>query len=371
MTTDYTVNCIQGYVEVMSFDGYTGVLISRRCAKRLGMRYLLRGADKDGNCANFVETEQILYNKQNTNAFLQVRGSIPLFWGHKLSLRWNPALTYKKSDIIAKAHSIVAELYTNVHYLNLINCKNHENELKQHYKQEMTKHNISHTNYDYKDKKFASKKEVREEFVADMSGLLDKYGFDSNNTKQTGVVRTNCIDCLDRTNVVQSFIAQYMLQKQLQNLNAKNTKQCVDAYKKAFVRNGNYLSVQYAGTGSLQSELITDGKVSAKGKIRDGINSVRRYRKNRFAHGRLQDGYKLATGNVSKVLLKKAEKHSASNVFYIFFLFALLAIHFYAQEKCTSNKTYFALLASAIFCFLVFFVAFQDMFFDQAKYTSE
>ena len=33
---------------------------------------------------------------------------------------------------------------------------------------------------------------------------------------QQGVFRTNCIDCLDRTNVVQSMLARRSLQAQLQ-----------------------------------------------------------------------------------------------------------------------------------------------------------
>ena len=32
---------------------------------------------------------------------------------------------------------------------------------------------------------------------------------------QGGVFRTNCIDCLDRTNVVQSMIAKHLLHQQL------------------------------------------------------------------------------------------------------------------------------------------------------------
>ena len=33
---------------------------------------------------------------------------------------------------------------------------------------------------------------------------------------QDGVFRTNCIDCLDRTNVVQSLLARKSLQEQFQ-----------------------------------------------------------------------------------------------------------------------------------------------------------
>ena len=50
-------------------------------------RYKRRGVDEDGNVANFVETETVIYG-QNTkffSAFVQVRGSIPLYWTHELT----------------------------------------------------------------------------------------------------------------------------------------------------------------------------------------------------------------------------------------------------------------------------------------------
>ena len=36
--------------------------------------------------------------------------------------------------------------------------------------------------------------------------------------RQSGVFRTNCMDCLDRTNVVQSLIARISLEAQLKQL---------------------------------------------------------------------------------------------------------------------------------------------------------
>lgn len=33
--------------------------------------------------------------------------------------------------------------------------------------------------------------------------------------EQTSVVRTNCMDCLDRTNVVQSMLAKHVITRQL------------------------------------------------------------------------------------------------------------------------------------------------------------
>lgn len=35
---------------------------------------------------------------------------------------------------------------------------------------------------------------------------------------QTSVIRSNCMDCLDRTNVVQSTIARWILNRQLRDL---------------------------------------------------------------------------------------------------------------------------------------------------------
>ena len=48
---------------------------------------------------------------------------------------------------------------------------------------------------------------------------------------QQGAFRTNCIDCLDRTNVVQSMLAQNSLQDQLQvskNAITMYTYMCVE-----------------------------------------------------------------------------------------------------------------------------------------------
>lgn len=44
-------------------------------------------------------------------------------------------------------------------------------------------------------------------------------------SKQSGVVRTNCIDCLDRTNVVQSAISRSMLMSLLVNLGVTSQEQ--------------------------------------------------------------------------------------------------------------------------------------------------
>ena len=60
------------------------------------MRFLVRGANNNGACVNFVETEQIIIydseDKTNTNiiSYLQVRGSIPIKWKQEPDLGLNP-----------------------------------------------------------------------------------------------------------------------------------------------------------------------------------------------------------------------------------------------------------------------------------------
>lgn len=76
-------------------------LISRRSRFRAGTRYFRRGIDRDGHVANFNETEQILLLEGNSRpepnylakfSFVQIRGSIPVFWSEINTLRYIPDL---------------------------------------------------------------------------------------------------------------------------------------------------------------------------------------------------------------------------------------------------------------------------------------
>jgi phosphatidylinositol 4-phosphatase len=80
-------------------------LISRRSRFRAGTRYFRRGIDGEGHVANFNETEQILLVEQSGSplnssdssytavcSFVQIRGSVPLFWAEINTLRYKPDL---------------------------------------------------------------------------------------------------------------------------------------------------------------------------------------------------------------------------------------------------------------------------------------
>ena len=68
-------------------------LISRRSRYRAGTRYFRRGIDAEGHVANFNETEQILLvgDESGTQlSFVQIRGSIPVYWAEVNTLRYKP-----------------------------------------------------------------------------------------------------------------------------------------------------------------------------------------------------------------------------------------------------------------------------------------
>jgi len=154
--------------------------------------------------------------------------------------------------------------------------------------------------------------------------------------RQRGVVRTNCVDCLDRTNVAQSELGRLALRAQLQSLGfvlppssssetannedgskdagtdsrepveqANSTLTVVpaptgdapatngglrgegeglawgsemeDIFRNAWGDHGDLISKLYAGTGALKRDFTRTGKRTASGIFSDGVNSAARF----------------------------------------------------------------------------------------------
>ncbi|ELU14930.1 hypothetical protein CAPTEDRAFT_227829 [Capitella teleta] len=76
------------YTKSEEYD-YQLCLISRRSRFRAGTRYRRRGVDETGSCANYVETEQILQFANHIISFVQVRGSVPLYWS-QTGIKYKP-----------------------------------------------------------------------------------------------------------------------------------------------------------------------------------------------------------------------------------------------------------------------------------------
>lgn len=104
---------------------------------------------------------------------------------------------------------------------------------------------------------------------------------------QKGVIRTNCMDCLDRTNVVQTRIAIRMLDDQLLKL-AKGSREAFkedeaivnDKIRDIWMINGDMLSRQYSGTSSTISTVTKTGKQGFFGVLKQGMMGIERFFKN-------------------------------------------------------------------------------------------
>uniref|UniRef100_A0A023FHP1 Putative phosphoinositide phosphatase n=1 Tax=Amblyomma cajennense TaxID=34607 RepID=A0A023FHP1_AMBCJ len=68
-------------------------------------------------------------------------------------------------------------------------------------------------------------------------------------------------------------------------------------YKNVWADNGDFCSIQYAGTGALKTDYTRTGKRTILGALRDGYNSAVRYIKNNFNDGFRQDAIDLFLGN--------------------------------------------------------------------------
>lgn len=121
---------------------------------------------------------------------------------------------------------------------------------------------------------------------------------------QTSVIRTNCMDCLDRTNVMQSMLARWTLNRQLVDLgvlekgeNAASYAHFENLFRNAWADNADIVSRAYSGTGALKTDLTRTGVRTMNGALADLGNSCTRYIRNNFADGPRQDAYDLFLGN--------------------------------------------------------------------------
>ena len=75
--------------------------------------------------------------------------------------------------------------------------------------------------------------------------------------RQSGVVRTNCIDCLDRTNVAQFCIGRCLLKQQLTVLGFAAAGETLEAPGRVlmnmFEEMGTQIALQYGGSQALHA----------------------------------------------------------------------------------------------------------------------
>ncbi|GAB2209405.1 hypothetical protein Droror1_Dr00026619 [Drosera rotundifolia] len=304
--------------ELLVKDSPAGItLMSRRCTRRLGTRMWRRGANLDGDVANFVETEQLLEYEGFRCSFLQIRGSIPLLWEQIVDLSYKPQLNIINLEdlpkIVERHFQDLSQRYGHIMALDLTDQHSDEGTLNKGYASQMEKlQSVRYESFDFHlhcgnsnlDNLSILYDEISEDFEKQGYFLVDNEGHLLN--EQKGVVRSNCIDCLDRTNVTQSFLAWKSLNIQLQQIEVSPSSDSssmlveeYDKFKNLWINHGDEISLEYAGTAALKRDLLRYGKQTFGGLVTDGVSALSRYYLNNFQDGLRQDAIDLVSGRCS------------------------------------------------------------------------
>lgn len=343
---DWCQPTIHGYITQASLDVLGRkifiTIIARRSRHFAGARFLKRGTNDEGYVANDVESEQIvsealttsfhaagprLYSNPTYTSYVQHRGSIPLYWTQdNTGVSPKPDIDMSLVDPFYSAAAIhfdnLFERYGSpIYVLNLIKARERnprESKLLHAYK-----HCIDYLNqslpqehkllYEAFDMSRAAKTRGQDvigtlERIAEK--VLQKTGFFQNGDEefntpqvQNGVARTNCIDCLDRTNAAQFVIGKRALGRQLQALGviSGNTVEydsdCVEMFTQMFHGHGDAIAIQYGGS-HLVNTMATYRKINQwQSSSRDMMESFKRYYHNSFLDSQRQEAYNLFLGN--------------------------------------------------------------------------
>jgi hypothetical protein len=132
--------------------------------------------------------------------------------------------------------------------------------------------------YDFHEECKNNRFENSERLLDQLAGVIDAFGFtcyDFTQEKflreQTGVMRTNCLDCLDRTNYVQSrlalralrtFLGQFVgretheliEEKRLLDLPVNEEYPLLGGFSALWADNGDSISLLYTGIPSTHTE---------------------------------------------------------------------------------------------------------------------
>ncbi len=307
-----------------SVDGkqFSWSLISRRSRHRVGTRFFARGCDEQGRVANFVETEQIVEDASGAvTSFVQTRGSMPMFWSQDPDIRYmpRPRMAARDDQVSAymKHFREQIPLYGEQVIVNLIDQKRSQGELEVNLRNlanEADLHEVRYVAFDFHKECAKMRYDNLEKLMSTLRPHIQAFDFfykgvgahAASVRMQKGVFRTNCMDCLDRTNVVQSLLATENLKVVLSQMGVLRPGQDIlkkaefqTIFKAVWADHADMISVQYAGTGALKTDFTRTGKRTHYGLLQDGWNSAVRYYLNNFMDGERTDAQRYFVGEAS------------------------------------------------------------------------
>lgn len=317
-------------------------IIARRSHYFAGARFLKRGVNDQGNVANEVETEQIvtdhlttsfhddrdgIFNSPRYTSYVQHRGSIPLYWSQDVSnMSPKPPIGLNAVDPFYSAAALhfddlFARYGSPVMVLNLIKMKERaprETILGKEFSSCIKylnqflpeKSRIDYTAWDMSRAAKGRDQEVIDFLEKYAEQTLKRTGFFHNGKNlhkmqiQDGICRSNCIDCLDRTNAAQFVIAKKALAHQLnalgligEELNIDYDSDAVNLLTEMYHDHGDTIALQYGGS-HLVNTMETYRKINQwTSHSRDMIESIRRFYSNSFIDFQRQEAINLFLGN--------------------------------------------------------------------------
>lgn len=323
-------------------------LIARRSSRFAGTRFLKRGANCEGDVANEVETEQIIHDASvmsfsagSYSSYVQVRGSVPLYWSQDISTMMpKPPIRLDQADPYAHVAALhfdqmLQRFGSPIIILNLVKKREkrkHEKILSEELYPAIInlnqflppEHCIDYIAWDmarYTKSKLCN---VLDRLSMIAENVVKRTGFFVNRSDfhchmlrpddrwgdlgglviahgriQTGVLRTNCVDCLDRTNTAQFMVGKCALAYQLYALGLIDKPKlqfdtdCVRLFEELYEDHGDTLSLQYGGS-QLVHRVKTYRKIAPWTQhSKDIMQTLSRYYSNAFSDADRQDSINL------------------------------------------------------------------------------
>ncbi|EPQ55803.1 hypothetical protein GLOTRDRAFT_138581 [Gloeophyllum trabeum ATCC 11539] len=341
-------------------------LIARRSRHYAGARYLKRGVNDEGNVANEVETEQIVSEALTTpfyypakrssptgpqerrpnphyTSFVQYRGSIPIYWTQETSsMTPKPPIEISVVDpfftAAARHFDDLFERYgAPIMVLNLIKerepqpreskllaeytqCINYLNQFLPPGKQLLYRPWDMSRAYKEKTRDVIGYLEDIAEEAIQMSGFFhsgpEAYSHELKNKErggpeltwrntislQNGICRTNCVDCLDRTNAAQFVFGKRALGHQLYALGVVDSpnlvfdSDAVNMLTEMYHDHGDTIALQYTGSALVNRVETYRRMPHWNSHSRDIIENFRRYYTNSLLDADKQTAINLFLG---------------------------------------------------------------------------
>lgn len=307
----FCVPVIQGFFAFKRIGDAELTVVSRRGWQGAGTRFNRRGVDSQGHVGNFAETETILTTPTESCSFVQVRGSVPCYWKEVIgagfgALKTSVRVKLPVSDSYPAFQTHFRRLCTHygdtVYGLNLLSASvQKEIALADayHHLHQLAVHQdgilwdaLKLIDFDMKTRGAIEGlanmphelADLVEDFLPDIGSSIITRGkggeWVTATSKQKGIVRVNCRDCLDRTNLAQNVISWKALEMYLTTRKACcksiDMQQLERRHQAMLARNGDALSEIYAGSAAMTSEVsIAPEARSFKRRSRQQDGTVR------------------------------------------------------------------------------------------------